>query len=592
MTHFSYAYVGTLSDLEDKFLIEGAADIAFQMEKKKIANFLDGLESAGKTYGTFFSVFETTISSEFVSLHVCDDVAFAASEEFGLAAVEDITIGHISKVEEPPLRVRDAKYKNLRGVWEDAMRAEFKGLVGLNAFQFVDVVPDGVNVLSARWVFAWKVDKYGNIVKPNARLVATGFSQIHTVDFLETYASIPATSSVKLLVAIAVKNDWELRQLDVKQAFIQADLDFNVFMKLPDGCGDKSDKVVKLNKSVYGLKQAGRRWAMRLGDVIVRKIGMEQFKADPCGFRLIRDGVVVMIVCVHVDDITVAGESEACAFLSTCLLEEFQTTGSRGELSWYLGCAFERDRKGGVLRASQGAFIESVVSRYGVDAASDLPASQSADVGPRRNDEPVSDKPVRAAVGSLIWLGGMTRPDIANAVRAVARQAHDPAERHWRSVRKTIAYLNKTKDLGLVFVKDGDRKLSVYVDADYANKDNGRRSVSGVAVMVGGKVANASSTTQHCVTLSTSEAEYVAMAQGANTALFTKDVLDFLQPELANETIHLFEDNQGAIAIAENPISGGRTKHIDVRYHFIRELVERKVLNIQYTESSNNMQTF
>ena len=201
---------------------------------------------------------------------------------------------------------------------------------------------------------------------------------------------------------------------------------------------------------------------------------------------LIRDGVVVMIVSVHVDDITVAGESEACDFLSTCLLKEFQTTG--GELSWYLGCAFERDRKRGVLRASQKAFIESVVSRYGVDAVSDLPASQSADLGPRRNDEPVCDKPVRAAVGSLIWLGGMTRPDIANAFRAVARQAHDPAERHWLPVRKIIAYLNKTKDLGLVFVKDGDRELSVYVDADYANKDNDRRSVSGVEVIEGAQL--------------------------------------------------------------------------------------------------------
>ena len=120
---------------------------------------------------------------------------------------------------------------------------------------------------------------------------------------------------------------------------------------------------------------------------------------------------------------------------------------------------------------SQRVFIESVVNRYGVDAVSDLPASQSADLGPKRNDEPVYDKQVRAAVGSLICLGGMTRPDISNAVRVVARQAQDPAERHWRAVRKIIACLNKTKDLGLVFVKDGNRKLSVYIDADYANKD-------------------------------------------------------------------------------------------------------------------------
>ena len=193
------SYVGTLSDLEDKLLIEGAADIAFQMETQKIANFLDALESAGKTDRTFFSAFETTIGSEFVCLHVvvCDDVAFTTSEEFGLAAIEDITIGHmISEVEELPLRVGDVKYKNLRGVWEDAMRAEFEGLVGLNAFEFVDVVPDNVNVVSARRVFAWKVDKDGNIVKPKARLVARGFSQAHTVDFLETYAPAPAASSV------------------------------------------------------------------------------------------------------------------------------------------------------------------------------------------------------------------------------------------------------------------------------------------------------------------------------------------------------------------------------------------------------------
>ena len=155
-------------------------------------------------------------------------------------------------------------------------------------------------------------------------------------------------------------------------------------MKLPGDCGDKSGKVEKLSESVYGLKQAGRRWAMHLDDVIVRKIGMEQFKADPCVFRLIRDGVVVMIVCVHVDDIILAEEPEACDFQSTSLLEKFQTTG--GEHSWYRGCAFERDMKGGVLRASQRAFIESVVSRYGVDAVSDRPAPQSADLGSCKGD--------------------------------------------------------------------------------------------------------------------------------------------------------------------------------------------------------------
>ena len=144
---------------------------------------------------------------------------------------------------------------------------------------------------------------------------------------------------------------------------------------------------------------------MHLVDIIVSKIGMEQCKADPCVFQLIRGDVVVMIVCVHVDYITVAEVPEACGFLNKCLLEEFQTTG--GELSWYLGCVFERDRKKSVLRVSQRAFVESVVSRYGVDAESNLPASQSEDLGPRGNEESVCDKPVPAAIGSLIRLSGI-----------------------------------------------------------------------------------------------------------------------------------------------------------------------------------------
>ena len=142
-------------------------------------------------------------------------------------------------------------------------------------------------------------------------------------------------SSVKLLVAFGVKNGWELRQLDVKQAFIQADLDFNVLIKLPGDCGDKSCKVVKLSESVYGLKQAGRRWAMHLDGVIVRKIGMEQFKADPFVFRLIRDGVVVMIVCVHVDTLLLQESLRrvifrALVFLRSSKLREGKSRGTEG----------------------------------------------------------------------------------------------------------------------------------------------------------------------------------------------------------------------------------------------------------------------
>ena len=402
----------------------------------------------------------------------------------------------MSELENPPLRFSDIKHLKLKELWHGATKTEFNGLVNLRAFAFGVKVPRGSNVVSACRVFACKVDKAGCVIKPKARLVARGFSQVHTVDFMETYSPTPEALCVKTVVAVTVGREWELRQLDVKQAFIQADLEYDVYMKLLDGCGDKSGKIVKLNKAVYGLKQAGRQWSLRLTQVLVDKVWVEQCNADPCVFRLRIDGETSMILDVHVDDIIVAGESEVCDALYASLLQELQTT--QGNLSWYLGCAFERDKAGGVLRMSQLAFIESVASRCGVNTVSGLPASQSADLGPRREGEPVCDKPVRAVVGSLIWVGGMTRPDIANAVRAVARQAHDPAERHWRAVCKIISYLNGTKKVGLVFSKGGGLKLSVYVDADYAaDKANDRRSVSDVTVMSGGTSVIASSTTQH-----------------------------------------------------------------------------------------------
>ena len=147
----------------------------------------------------------------------------------------------------------------------------------------------------------------------------------------------------------------------------------------------------------------------------------------------------------------------------------------------------------------------------------------------------------------------MTRPDIASAVREMARHAHNPAARHWKAIRKIITYLKVTKDLWVVFRRRGDLKLSLFADADNADKFNDRRSVSGVAVMLGNTALRASSTTQYCRTLSTSEAEYMTMAHGARTASAIKTVLNFVQPHLSGRTIDMYEDDEGAKALAKNP---------------------------------------
>ena len=215
-----------------------------------------------------------------------------------------------------------------------------------------------------------------------------------------------------------------------------------------------------------------------------------------------------------------------------------------------------------------------------------MAAEQDPEIRPKQDDEPGGDWPVREAIGSLMWLSTMTRPDITNAVRAVARYAHEPTERLWLAIMKILSYLNGTRSLGITYVRGSGLSLNVYADADYASKENDRRSVSGIAVTLGGTVVSHTSKTQRVVSLSTSEAKYIAAGEGVKEALFVRAVLSFIAPETSGASIKVLEDNQGAKALIENPLSSARSKHIDVRYHFIRDLFRTRKNYLEYVASA------
>ena len=269
-----------------------------------------------------------------------------------------------------------------------------------------------------------------------------------------------------------------------------------------------------------------------------------------------------MIVGDYVDDLLIVGSEEDCESLLTTLNKKFPTN-NLGEYTWYDGCGIERDVELGTIKLSQEAYVESLIKRFDVQSISDIPASPGADLRSKQDDEPGGDWPVRGAVGSLMWLSTMTRPDIPNAVRAVARYAHEPSERLWQAIMKILSYLNGTKSLGIIYVRGSGLSLKVYADADYANKDNYRRSVSGIAVTLGGRVVSHVSRTQRVVSLSTSEAEYIAAGDGVKEALFVRAVLSFIAPETCGASIKVLEDKQGTEALIENPLSSARSKHIE-----------------------------
>ena len=196
---------------------------------------------------------------------------------------------------------------------------------------------------------------------------------------------------------------------------------------------------------------------------------------------------------------------------------------------------------------SHTAFVKNMVEHYNISATSNIPGSPGVDLGPRKDGEPGGNEKFpkyRALVGSLMWLSIMTRPDITNALRACARHSYNPSLRHWKALLKVAACVNATKEIGLRVVRSSGLRLSVYTDADYAAASNDRRSVSGVAVMLGDTAIGWKSSTQKCVTTATCEAEYVALCDASMKALFTIGVLVFLQAELSSMRVDI-GDNEG-----------------------------------------------
>lgn len=432
-------------------------------------------------------------------------------------------------------------------------------------------------------MFAWKSDEFGRVVRAKARLVARGFGQRAGIDFFETFSPCPSVTSIRFLTAIACSLEWELWHYDVEQAFVQATLSEDVYARLPKGCGSLSGRIVKLVRSLYGLKQASRSWHHHLVRGMVG-LGFEQCKVDTCMFRMVEDGEVTMLVVVHVDDVFSIGAKERCVQFGVDLNRYVPTT-DLGELRWYAGLRFSRDEIAGTIKISQQAVAENIVAKFGVTSNRDTPMSVGLKLEEFDPDEPNVKEPFRSIVGHLMWLANNTRPDIYNAVRAVARYSNAPKWIHWLAALHIVMYVRGTSSFGITFQRGCGVDFLLFVDSDFASKATDRRSVSGVLIMCAGGCVVFLSKTQQSVTLSSAEAEYVAMADGLKEAIFVRGLWSFAFPKRSLGATLVQEDNMGALRMANNPRTTPNSKHIDIRYHFIRERVARGEFTIEHVPS-------
>ena len=261
-----------------------------------------------------------------------DDIALVVDGKEGESEFE-MPSGPVSEAETPPVSVGGVLKSRYKGAWLWVMNEELKGLEDLGTFMVLDGLPEGEKAIGSRWVLSYKSNKDGNITKTKARLVAKGFIQREGVNYLQTSAPTSAGASVKTMLVVANEMGFKTYHLDVKQAFTKAKLDCKIVMKLPGGCGELSGKYVDLEKALYGLKQSGLLWSDLLVDKLVSVHGMEQCMADPCVFRLIREGKLVLFLAVHVDDMAVAGTRVEANKLLVTLNKDFERMTSESCLS-------------------------------------------------------------------------------------------------------------------------------------------------------------------------------------------------------------------------------------------------------------------
>lgn len=543
---------------------------------------------------------EHDLSSAHVAMSVIHDIhAHSDGMSYDHAHVVcAVTAGVGLLDQQTPDTYRDAMDRPDADKWSAAMDKEMESCAALDVWEYVPraELPKGTNILPVKWVYKLKTDEHGNVTSHKARITPKGFKQQYGKDFFEVYAATGMYKTMRLGLSLAAKWDHELEQLDVPTAFLNADIDEDVYMEVPEGYRQgKEGMVCKLRKALYGLKQAPRNWYLLVCRFIVESMGFKACVSDPCLFYKRSRTGRLMLLFLFVDDFQVSYHREDRAEwneLKAKLVARFNTK-DMGPSTWILGMRITRDRKARTITLDQELYVTKALERYGLTqcTAASTPEvvgqEAIANIDDATLDTPADKVRFMEITGTLMYAGGASRPDIAHASHQLASHMQSPTRRHMLAAERVLRYLSGTRDVGLVFgAHNGDTigdsrgrrtqlqvDVCAYADADWANSKGDRRSITGWVAKLNGDTLSYASRKQRTVALSTCEAELYAEAAAIQEVLWLRGILKELGLRMNTGSI-VHGDNQSAIAVSKNGIKGERTKHVDIKYHFITETVE------------------
>lgn len=512
----------------------------------------------------------------------------AQEENSVYLVIENLTTG-----KSIPLTLAEALSGPDAPLWRGALEDEIHSFKENDVYDVVRI-PKGVVPITSKPVLTHKLNEKGEIERYKVRIVARGFRQIKGVNFHETFSPVANLESIRIICSLAARFDLELDQMDVKTAYLNGVLDEEIYLSPPDGVDIEPGHCWKLKRSLYGLKQSGRTWNKTF-DKALLEMGFQRLDAETCLY-VYRDGKNVCFVVVYVDDLLLAASTRKFMDGIKERLQGRFKMKDLGEAKYILGIHIRRDRGKKEIYLSQENYIRSVLERTGMSdckpSKTPLPANLKV-----TSVDPVDDTTLHTTnidgvevsylsiVGSLMYAMLATRPDLAFAVGLLGRFSSAPKACHWALAKRCLRYLQHTRTMELKYDGKGqsvDVTFIGYVDAAWSDDVETSRSTGGYVFISSQGAVGWSSKRQPMVALSSTEAEYISMCYaGQHLAWLRTFFEDVGYPQ--KRPIELFNDNQGAIALSKDPQYRARTKHIQRKYHYVRDdLIRNQQAVVKY----------
>jgi hypothetical protein len=487
--------------------------------------------------------------------------------------------------------------------WIVGTREELDALRDKNVYELIrrSDVPPGKTILDLKPVYHRKRDMSGDVVRNKVRYCVVGCRQVYGRDYTVTTSPTARLESFRAVLHVAASRGWDIQQVDIKTAFLNAPLpdDEIQYARQPRHFEEegKESWVWKLVKSLYGLKQAGRMWNREMHESMV-EWGFRRLLCEWCVYVRVVDGVT-NLVAIHVDDMVAAASTRAANDLFKAQLRSKWDISDLGDVQFCLGIGVVRDPERRTITLSQTALMDRLVTQFHQNDAH--PATTPMEAGLRlyrpASDTPtlsqldvdrLAQTPYRSLVCSMMYIAVGTRPDIAFSVGHLAGFLDCYGFEHWRAAIRVLRYLKGTHTLGLVLGGVTDIALKGYSDSDFANDLAKRKSVMGYTFSLGSGAISWASRRQKVVTVSSTEAEYIAASEAAKEICWLRMLLRGITVPVQSPT-PLLGDNNGAHILACDPAFHSRAKHIDNRYHHIRDCVEKKKIFLPHVSTSDNV---